>query len=63
MLHTNFSKLTGLDVKYNDKSTHYTHPGLPSGDSQDCGTYPWLQPSCPKIHKDLAPLSYLTCSN
>uniref|UniRef100_A0A8I5ZR32 Polypyrimidine tract binding protein 1, pseudogene 3 n=1 Tax=Rattus norvegicus TaxID=10116 RepID=A0A8I5ZR32_RAT len=32
-LHINFSKLTSLDVKYNnDKSRDYTRPALPSGD-------------------------------
>ncbi|KAJ8278715.1 hypothetical protein COCON_G00057810 [Conger conger] len=34
-LHINFSKLTSLNVKYNnDKSRDYTRPDLPTGDSQ-----------------------------
>lgn len=34
-LRINFSKLTSLNVKYNnDKSRDYTRPDLPTGDSQ-----------------------------
>lgn len=34
-LHINFSKLTNLNIKYNnDKSHDYTRPDLPSGDNQ-----------------------------
>ncbi|KAG7234047.1 hypothetical protein INR49_005969 [Caranx melampygus] len=46
-LRISFSKLTSLNVKYNnEKSRDFTRPDLPSGDSQPpWSTQPWPQPS------------------
>uniref|UniRef100_A0A5F8GV87 Polypyrimidine tract-binding protein 1 n=1 Tax=Monodelphis domestica TaxID=13616 RepID=A0A5F8GV87_MONDO len=60
-LRIDFSKLTSLNVKYNnDKSRDYTRPDLPSGDSQpslDQTMAAAFGLSVPNVHGALAPLA------
>uniref|UniRef100_A0A2K6V260 RRM domain-containing protein n=1 Tax=Saimiri boliviensis boliviensis TaxID=39432 RepID=A0A2K6V260_SAIBB len=60
-LHIDFSKLTSLNVKYNnDKSRDYTRPDLPSGDSQPSLDHTMATAfglSVPNVHGALAPLA------
>uniref|UniRef100_A0A2K5S9H4 Heterogeneous nuclear ribonucleoprotein I n=1 Tax=Cebus imitator TaxID=2715852 RepID=A0A2K5S9H4_CEBIM len=60
-LRIDFSKLTSLNVKYNnDKSRDYTRPDLPSGDSQpslDQTMATAFGLSVPNVHGALAPLA------
>ncbi|XP_072804242.1 polypyrimidine tract-binding protein 1 isoform X2 [Vicugna pacos] len=60
-LRIDFSKLTSLNVKYNnDKSRDYTRPDLPSGDSQpalDQTVAAAFGLSVPNVHGALAPLA------
>ncbi|XP_041061536.1 polypyrimidine tract-binding protein 1-like isoform X12 [Cetorhinus maximus] len=60
-LRIDFSKLTSLNVKYNnDKSRDYTRPDLPSGDNQptlDQTMAAAFGLSVPGVHGALAPLS------
>ncbi|KAK2116826.1 Polypyrimidine tract-binding protein 1 [Saguinus oedipus] len=60
-LRIDFSKLTSLNVKYNnDKSLDYTRPDLPSGDSQpslDQTMAAAFGLSVPNVHGALAPLA------
>ncbi|XP_069784491.1 polypyrimidine tract-binding protein 1-like isoform X7 [Narcine bancroftii] len=58
-LRIDFSKLTSLNVKYNnDKSRDYTRPDLPSGDNQPTldQTMAAFGLSVPGVHGTLAPL-------
>ncbi|CAK7313142.1 Polypyrimidine tract-binding protein 1 [Vulpes lagopus] len=65
-LRNDFSKLTSLNVKYNnDKSRDYTRPDLPSGDSQpslDQTMAAAFGLSIPNVHGALAPLAILSAA-